>query len=257
MAVKKRHEEHENLERWLVSYADFITLLFAFFTVLYALGSTESKKYKETAEAISRSFMSGGWIFPQKAAPFTPINGEKSQLQDVNPPADGSSTISKADQEALQKLIAQIRDAFHRSTGVKMMEGQLGVIKTEDGFKIRLGENIFFKSGSSRIQKEYAPVLIEITKRIKALNYRVQVEGHSDANVGVAEKDNWQLSVDRSYNLMRFMTHGVGFPKHKISVAGFGDTQPIAENDTPEGRARNRRVEISVITPKPSNNSIW
>lgn len=254
--VKKPHEEHENLERWLVSYADFITLLFAFFTVLYALGSTESKKYKETAEAIQRAFMSGGWIFPKKSAPFNPIDGKKDQPQESSP-AHNSGKLSQADQETLEKLLAQIRDAFHRSTGVKMMPGELGVIKTEDGFKIRLGENIFFKSGSAKLRKGYVPLLIEITKRVRQLNYRVQVEGHTDNAVGPSEKDNWQLSIDRSYNLMRFMTDGVGFPKNKISVAGYGDSQPISDNDTLEGRARNRRVEISVITPKPLSASVW
>ncbi|MBI1859965.1 MAG: flagellar motor protein MotB [Deltaproteobacteria bacterium] len=254
--MKKHQEEHENMERWLVSYADFITLLFAFFTVLYALGSTESRKYKEAAESIQKAFMSGGYIFPQKSAPFTPLKGEKSQLQEI-PPSSENGTMSKADQEALQKLVAQIRDAFNRSTGVKMMEGELGVIKTEDGFKIRLGENVFFKSGSAKLQKDYVPLLIEITKRIMQLNYRVQVDGHSDAAPGVAEKDNWQLSIDRSYNLMKFMTEGIGFPKNNISVAGYGDSQPIAENETPEGRARNRRVEISVITPRSARDNAW
>ena len=256
MSGKKRHEEHENLERWLVSYADFITLLFAFFTVMYALGSTESQKYKEAAEAIQKAFMSGGWLFPSKKAPFSPLDGQKQSSQQSPAPAE-SGAYSKADQEALEKLIAQIRDAFHRSTGVKMMPGELGVIKTEDGFKIRLGENVFFRAGSAKLQKEYAPLLVEVTKRIAKLNYRIEVEGHTDSTAGTAEKDNWQLSVDRAYNLMRFMTDGVGFPKKKISVAGYGDAQPISDNDTTEGRSRNRRVEISVITPKPIRSTVW
>lgn len=261
MAIKKHQEEHENLERWLVSYADFITLLFAFFTVLYALGSTESKKYKEAAEAIEKAFMSGAWIFPQKSPPFHPIDRQKSSGSGSEPVAESGSEVGeegvfKADQE-LEKLLAKIRDAFHRSTGVKMIPGEIGLIKTEEGFKIRLGENILFKSGSAKLQKEYAPLLLEITKRIKQLKYRIQVEGHTDAAVGMSERDNWQLSFDRSYNLMKFMTDGVGFPHEKISVAGFGDAVPISDNNTPEGRARNRRVEISVITPRPINKTNW
>jgi chemotaxis protein MotB len=253
---RRKHEEHENLERWLVSYADFITLCFAFFTVMYALSSTDAKKMKALSESLQRAFMPGSWIFPQKGDPFTPLQKSRDESQAPANPAD-SGQFSKADEEEIKKLVAELRDAFHRSTGVKMIPGEMGVIKTEDGFKIRLGESVFFKSGSAKLQRQYAPFLINIANKLKRLNYRIQVEGHTDAETANTDMDNWKLSLERAHNLMRFMIDGVGFPREKISVAGYGDTQPLADNDTPEGRAQNRRVEISVIVPRPVADNVW
>jgi chemotaxis protein MotB len=249
MAIKKKHEEEEKLERWLVSYADFITLLFAFFTVMYALSNSDKAKYKQAAESISASFLSGGGVFPLKGSPFTPFEKPPDKGSEVPPTNTDSGKFSKkmADGD-VEKVKEQVQSLFEKSTGLSLSPGQVDVYRTEQGFKIRLAEALLYKSGSDKIKRENTAFLYEIGKRLARLDMKVQVEGHSDDREPASGENNWQLSLSRSYNLVRFLVDGAGFPRKLISVAGYGDTVPIAENKTPEGRARNRRVEISVIT---------
>ncbi|NDC25447.1 MAG: hypothetical protein EBZ49_15145 [Proteobacteria bacterium] len=253
MAKKKHHEEHENLERWLVSYADFITLLFAFFTVMYALSATDKEKYKSAVESIQKSFTHAGSIFPQKGAPFTPFD-KPAEMGSKSPTSPTNDSVSKEQEALIQRMAEQIRGIFERATGVSAEEEDVEVLKTPLGFKIRLGEAMLFAPRSAKLKRNQAPFLMELGKRLAALNLPIQVEGHSDSgellNRGnLSEKEAWDLSSQRSYNIVRFLIEGTSFPKSKVSMGVFGNTQPIAEEDSPEGRAKNRRVEISVATP--------
>ncbi len=249
MAKKKHAEEHENLERWLVSYADFITLLFAFFTVLYALSMTDKAKYKNAVENIQRAFLSAGGIFPMKGSPFVPFDRPADRGSGIPPDPSESGQFSKSQQEALARVAEEIRGLFKSTTGLGLKAGDVQVTRSEQGYKIRLGESLLFKPGSDLIRKDHIPFLFEVGKRLKQLGFNIQVEGHSDRAPAVTEHANWELSLSRSYNVVRFIVAAAEFPEDKISIVGYGDTQPIAPNDTPEGRAKNRRVEISIITP--------
>lgn len=254
MAKKQHHEEHENLERWLVSYADFITLLFAFFTILYALGQTDKAKYKNAIENIQRAFTSAGGIFPLKGTPFTPFDKPPDKGSQVPPGAQDAGKYSKAEEAALGRIAEQVRGIFERSTGLASESDEVDVVKTPSGFKIRLGEAMIFAPGSDKLKREQAPFLFEMGKRLANLNLPIQIEGHWDSGEltgrgPAAEKQAWDLASGRSYNIVKFLTDGTGFPKNLISMGVFGDNQPIASNDSPEGRAKNRRVEISITTP--------
>ena len=253
MAKKKHHEEHENLERWLVSYADFITLLFAFFTVMYALSTTDKEKYKSAVESIQKSFSQAGSIFPQKGAPFTPFD-KPADMHSKSPAPVEENQVSKDQEAMLRRMAEQIRGVFERATGVATAEEDVEVLKTPLGFKIRLGEAMLFAPRSARLRRNQVPFLAELGKRLGALNLPIQVEGHSDSgellNRGNKnEKEAWDLSTQRSYNIVRFLIDGTLFPRSKISMGVYGNTTPIAEENTPEARAKNRRVEISVATP--------
>jgi chemotaxis protein MotB len=248
MAKKRHHEEHENLERWLVSYADFITLLFAFFTILYALGQTDKAKYKQAVESIQRAFQSAGGVFPLKGSPFSSF--DKSPDKGINAPTQERGKFSPDDQAAMEKIAEQVRGMFERSTGLSSSADDVEVVRTPEGFRIRLGEALLFRPGSDKLNREHIPFLFEMGKRLAAIDLPIQVEGHSDG--GEARRSNtdpFALSLNRSVNLLRFFVEGTGFPKEKISLAGLGDTQPVASNESPEGRAKNRRVEISIVTP--------
>jgi len=258
MAKKHRHEEQENLERWLVSYADFITLLFAFFTVLYALSMSDKAKYKNAVENIQRAFLSAGGVFALKGSPFVPFERPADKGSAIPPSASDAGSHSKTDGEALAKVTEQIRGLFTSTTGLSMGANQVSIAKSDEGYKIRLGENILFKPGSDRIRKEHIPFLYEIGKRLAQLGYPVQIEGHTDKLPSTDEHANWELSLARSYNIVRFLVTGAGFPEGKISIIGYGDTQPINSNETEEGRAKNRRVEIAIMTPNHSmDNVVW
>lgn len=246
MARKKHHEEHENLERWLVSYADFITLLFAFFTVLYALSQQDKTKYKDAVENIQRAFNSSGGIFSLKGVPFSPF--EKTPDNGTNvPAAESTGQMSKFEQdEQLDRIAEQLRGLFKQSTGLALSPGAIEVIRSDKGYRIRLGEYLLFKPGSDRIKRSNLPFLYAVGKRLVRMGHSVQVEGHSDAAPTYTPEANWQLSINRAFNVVQFLVSGVKFIPEKISLSGYGDTHPIAENTTAQGRGRNRRVELVV-----------
>lgn len=254
MAKKKHHEEHENLERWLVSYADFITLLFAFFTILYALGQTDKAKYKNAIENIQRAFQSAGGVFPLKGSPFTPFQKEADKGSQVPPSAKDSGRYSMSEAQMMERITEQVKGLFEKTTGLSATSEDVEVVKSPEGFKIRLGEALLFKPGSDKIKRENVAFLYEMGKRLAELELPIQVEGHSDGIETKKKKSQedpagFQLSLNRSYNMLRFLVEATDYPKDKISLAALGDAQPIASNDSTEGRARNRRVEISVMTP--------
>lgn len=264
MARKHKHEEHENLERWLVSYADFITLLFAFFTILYALSQTDKAKYKNAIESIQRAFMSPGGVFPLRGSPFTPFEKAPDKGSQVPPGANEHGKFSKTEAEMLERIAEQINGMFLSTTGLAAGAGDIEIIRSAEGFKIRLGEAMLFKPGSDKLIREQIPFLYEVGRRLADMNYHIQIEGHSDGLEGrkpASTKkqlytDGWHLSVNRAFNMGRFLAEGANFPVEHLSMAGYGDAYPIAENDSPEGRQKNRRVEISVITPDHSLNDL-
>jgi len=254
MAKKRHHEEHENLERWLVSYADFITLLFAFFTVMYALSTTDKEKYKSAVESIQKSFTSAGSIFPLKGSPFTPFDKPADSGSQTPPSLSDSGQHSKNEEALRQRMAEQIKGIFEKATGVNSPNNEVEVLKTSMGFKIRLGEAMLFSPRSAKLKRAQAPFLFELGKRLAALDLPIQVEGHSDSSEFQQSRERadqaaWELSNQRAFNIVTFLLEGAKFPKDKISMGVFGNTQPVAEENTPEAQAKNRRVEISVSTP--------
>jgi chemotaxis protein MotB len=249
MRRKKKQDEPENLERWLVSYADFITLLFAFFTVMYALSLTDKAKYKTAVENIQRAFLTGAGVFPLHGSPMVPFDKPPDRGSQVPPSPSERGDSSKAEQETLKLIAEQVRGLFRMTSGVGLSATDVEAVKSEEGYKIRLGEAVLFRPGSDKIRRESIPFLFELARRLHRLGLPIQVEGHSDITPAATHQTNWQLSMDRAYNVVQFFVGAVDFPPNKISLTGYGDTQPIASNETPEGRAKNRRVEISIITP--------
>lgn len=248
MARKKKHEEEEKLERWLVSYADFITLLFAFFTVLFALSQSDKAKMQEAAQAIQRAFLSSGGIFPLKGSPLTGVDKAPDKGSPVPPTPKDVGKFAKQEQEKMERVREQLTGLFEKATGMPLNKGDLEVLRTEGGFKIRMNEALLYKPGGSRIKRDYIPFLYEIGKRLARTGYPVTIEGHSDQASREKNSEAWHLSLERSTNVVKFLVEATQFPQDKISVMGYGDTKPIATNDTPEGRARNRRVEIAVMS---------
>ncbi len=258
MAKKKHAEEHENMERWLVSYADFITLLFAFFTVLYATSQQDKTKYKDAAEAIQRAFMSSGGIFSAKGVPFSPFENAQDRGRSPDSNEDPGHDATPDEEQALNRIAQQLRGLFKQSTGLSLSPGAIEVIRSEKGYRIRLGEYLLFKPGSDRIRQANIPFLASVGKRLKRLGHLVQVEGHSDAAPTTTPEANWKLSLNRAFNVVQFLVAGVSFPAEKISLAGYGDTRPVAENSTVQGRQRNRRVELVIsITDAEEEAYAW
>lgn len=229
---KKKEEEHENGERWLISYADFITLLFAFFVVMYSVSAINEGKFKAVSEAIRSSFN-----------PIIPMSATNIRITE-----DQEGTRTQDEAFDIGILL------FHRITlAIKEIDetGKIKVDKGSRGVVIRLPDTMVFESGKADILPGFSDSLARIGNLIKDLPNAVQVEGFTD-NVPINTPlypSNWELSTSRAAAIVRRLTT-LSISPDRLSVSGYGEFRSIASNDTPEGRAKNRRVEIIILEPK-------
>ncbi len=235
--AKKKHEEHENHERWLVSYADFITLLFAFFVVMYSVSSVNEGKYRTVSESIKAA------LNPVASAPGSriPFNIGNAKPKLINP------DLAPATEPAIRRIrgiLKQIQpDLKLDMQDVKVIEHGNGTIV------ISLPEWILFKSGEATVRPEAIGFLKALAEVLTEMNRQVRVLGHTD-NVPIRTAQfpsNWELSASRAVMVVRIFTELHGVPAQHLSATGFADSRPVTANDTPEGRAKNRRVEIMVL----------
>ncbi|MEW6741555.1 MAG: OmpA family protein [Planctomycetota bacterium] len=250
MRKKGKHPEHENLERWLVSYADFITLLFAFFTVLYAIAQKDSQKYKENAEVIRRSFLAATGLFRSGGIePFveSQSKGGTTTWDPGAVPGDGSNKPqSAALKNTADDELSLMMRALTRK-GIGRGKGDFSVVRSGRDTKIKLGERVLFPPGEVSVKGEQLTHLCSLGEQLKSLDFDVEIEGHSDAAPGTSATENWGLSLTRAANVARVLVEKTSFPKNRLSVVALGDTTPAATNETAVGRARNRRVEFNLI----------
>src|SRR5271157_271620 len=252
--MQERRKSNISRDRWLVSYADFITLLFAVFVLLYASSSADLKKQSQVSEAIDSAFRSLG-IFPdarrrpesansvtdateKPAIPMNIVMGE-----DVLSPAKVKEDLENLHRELEQRLSNQV--ATHT---VSMKMGR-------DGLVISLKEAGFFGSGSATPKPEALPTLRQIAAALGRTPYDLRIEGHTDnIPIHTAEFDsNWELSSARATRIARiFLDLNVISPE-RISAAGYSEFHPVAANDTAEGRGENRRVDL-VVLPRTKIN---
>lgn len=246
MARKKKHEEHENHERWLVSYADFITLLFAFFVVLYATSNQDLTKAKEFEGSLRSSIKLG-----QFGGGHNPINMETGSMMD--------------------SLGTQMKDAspidlqsyYQNKVKSKLNVEERGLILQDlsydkNGVRIRLQGSNIFRPGEVELNPDAAMALGKIASILKSSipknsKRKIVVEGHTDnqklAPNGVVNS-NWELGALRATSVVRFFVNGFKIPPDKISAMSYAETRPVSDNNTAEGRAQNRRIEIFVQADK-------
>ncbi|MGE3975029.1 MAG: OmpA family protein [Bdellovibrionales bacterium] len=238
MAKKHRHEEHENHERWLVSYADFITLLFAFFTVLYATSQKDISKAREFEQSIRKSFRSfldfggmqgGHTAFDEAARPIPPpIDLYPTMGNSAEVEAKVQEMIDKSMSEAeKQEVIASIR---HDAAGVE----------------ITLASAALFPSGSDQFSDTGLKAINKIGAVLKASGKKIIVQGHTDNQPISTSRyaSNWELSAARATKIVRYLASRFSIPGERLVVVAYADKKPIASNDTEEGRSKNRRIEI-------------
>ena len=242
MARRRHQEEHENHERWLVSYADFITLLFAFFVVMYSISSINEGKYKVLSESLVGVFSE-----PERAIKPIPIGEEKprttepdrSMIED-NP---NSSTSSEDPSDPLQQIASSMRDAF----GDLIASEQLTVRGNELWVEIELNSSLLFPSGDA-VPNEMAFTLIEkVAKILAPYENPIHVEGFTD-NLPISTAQypsNWELSTARAASIVRMLAMD-GVNPGRLAAVGYGEFQPVADNATDEGRSRNRRVVLVI-----------
>jgi chemotaxis protein MotB len=253
MSRKKKHEEHENHERWLVSYADFITLLFAVFVVLFAMSKLDITKAKALAESLQAAFdyepttqknpkpqsasigLTAVTIVPQRPQ-ISPADEEKKAKQ-----RESMKAVAKSVQEALETLVK---------------EGKVQVTETVHGITIEINASVLFETAKADLQKDSIEVLSTVAKIVADNPYQVQVEGHTDNQPirSYVFPSNWELSSARASSVIRlFETNGV--LGERMVAVGYADKRSVDSNDTPEGRAKNRRVVVMLLADTGANRT--
>lgn len=237
--AKHKHEEHENHERWLVSYADFITLLFAFFVVMYSISSVNVGKYRTVSESIKAA------LNPVVSPPSSPtpiaLSSSKAALTAPDAPGSKEVVIRK-----LRNLVKSIKAVPQMST-VRITE------KINGDIVITIPDQLLFNSGEAAVRSEALPFLEGLSGALVELNRHTKVEGHTD-NVPIRTAQfpsNWELSAARAVMVVRVLSELYGVPSDHLAAVGHADTRPLTENLDPEQRAKNRRVEVVILEQAP------
>lgn len=242
----RRTSDHVHHDRWLVSYADFITLLFAFFVVLYASSKADQKKQSQIAHSIRSAFETLG-VFPsQPHADSHSSPADTKDIPSVNVVLGDDLAASPEVQQDLHRLQSQLASALAPQVAQHNIALKLG----RDGLVISLRESGFYDSGSALPHPQSKPALDKVASTIGATPYDIRIEGHTD-NVPIHTAQfasNWELSTARATELAKLFIVNYRFAPARLSAAGFAQYHPVAGNDTPEGRSQNRRVDIIVLS---------
>jgi len=229
---KKKHAEHVNHERWLVSYADFITLLFAFFVVMFAVSQVDTKKLGHFTEAFSKAV--GINVMPMTGASV--LGGASASEDKETEPAD--------DKTGELDELARAFGSLTTFPGDDSLRG-LQIVRRGNELVLRLPENVFFDTGDARPKRHAVAALKLIAPQLLQRQVEVRVEGYTDDRPIVTGRfrSNWELSAARALGVMAVLV-AEHVPPERVSIAGYGEFRPIAPNTTDEGRKQNRRVDL-------------
>jgi chemotaxis protein MotB len=250
MAKKQHAEEHENHERWLVSYADFMTLLFAFFVVMYSISRIDQKRMIEVAKAIKFAMHYKGTGGIQEMPVFDGPVLEGGCVTNV-----GQERATQSEVEAVEAVRRRIQKKLK---GLLLERPDLppSVVMHAEGRRlmIRLSASHFFDPSQAALRPEMIPVLDAITIELAQFHRAIRVEGHTDDQTAARTRfrDNWDLSASRAAAVASYMQGAHHIDGKLLSAAGQGSTRPIADNSTPQGREVNRRVEL-VLEVRPQD----
>ncbi|HEY3326829.1 MAG TPA: flagellar motor protein MotD [Novimethylophilus sp.] len=252
MARRKKPEEHENHERWLVSYADFITLLFAFFVVMYAISSINEGKYKVLSDSIVEAFKSAPTsekvIYVQAPMPQGTVEHGKPIPQIVPMQMDAASRIVEVEKEKRRENMKSVATDILKVMEPLVKGGQVKVTESNRGISIEINASLLFEIAKADLNKDSISVLTAVAKVLAIDTHQIQVEGHTD-NLPINSPvfpSNWELSTARASSVIRlFAESGVG--GDRMVAIGYADNRPVEDNSTPEGRARNRRVTVMIL----------
>jgi chemotaxis protein MotB len=240
---RRKTDSHTSHERWLVSYADFITLLFAFFVVLYASSQVDKKKMVQVAAAIQGGFRQMGVFSP--APVNTPASKPGQLVNDLSKPAAASDP---------EVPLSQVKSELERALSDEISKHQVEMRSVPDGLVVSLHEVGFFNTGEAKLLPGAEPVLAHVAQVLATGGFQIRVEGHTD-DVPIRNAryhSNWELSTARATEVVLMMVQKSGFRPDRVSVAGYAQYRPVASNDTEEGRRRNRRIDLVVIALTPA-----
>lgn len=245
---RRSPDDLHNRERWLVSYADFITLLFAFFVVMYSVSSVNEGKYKVLSDTLEGIFNA-----PRKAPQPVPVpskdttqSGQVPEDQIVTPIAEAPKN-AKGIEERRSAELKTIANKFASQFGALMSQGLVTVSVNDKWIKVSLRDSLLFASGDAEPHYDAFPVVEKIASILRNHDNGILVEGFTD-NLPIKTgqyPSNWELSAARAATIVRLLAAS-GMDAERMAAVGFGQYQPVARNDTAEGRRRNRRVVILI-----------
>lgn len=231
---KKHHAEHENAERWLLTYADLITLLLGLFVILYASSQVDARKFMAVVQAFGKIFEGGSGVMSGSNAPFDGT--------EIKAPGEvgGEDAIRKL-KNAMEKAAA----SAGKGEGAK----EITFSTTSAGITVHVSEKLLFDRGQAALRPEAQDVLRSLAQQLESVPNEIRVEGHTDDTPihTAAHPDNWHLSMTRAYNVAQYLMAHSGIAPARVGVTGFGEFRPIVPNSGDENRALNRRVDIVVI----------
>ncbi len=254
MARRKKHPEHVNHERWLISYADFITLLFAFFVVMFASSQTDKTKAQQISSAVKEALKNGGVpaVVHEILGGTVDDKGRGSAM--MKGPGGSQKMIPPKTKEIPESKVA-VTDLMPsmtyltQSLAAEIKAGKVEVHLDARGLVVSLRQAAYFPSGGDEIAPPGMISIEKIAKTIRDLPNPVRLEGHTDSIPIHNERfsSNWELSTARSIAMLQVLTGKYGIPNDRFSVAGYAETKPIDTNESVQGRAHNRRVDIVIL----------
>jgi chemotaxis protein MotB len=245
VSKKRRQESHEDHpdETWLIPYSDLLTLLLALFIVLYSVSSLNVSKLQELQEAFSIAFNSGFGLLSKSSVVD---NGNMAEDAKQRIHSKSQEELKQEEQQSLEKLKRQL-DQYIRQNG---LSSQLETQLNQSQLMITIRDNALFASGSADIKPESRKLAVAIGQMLQNYkDYEVIVSGHTDNQpINTPEfASNWELSSKRAINFMKILLQNKAFDPRRFSAIGYGEYRPVDSNDTEAGRARNRRVEVSIL----------
>ncbi len=253
---KRKPEKEPNLERWLVSYGDFITLLFAVFVTLYSMGQTDKKKVEQLIISLHDSFS-----YSKPGSPARPTTLDSDDLriipslrpETIFPGAgQGVQGAAKVRTHAGGSELRKIKAAIEADLVKNKAQDKVGVEINQRGLVVSLKEAGFFDSGSTVVRESSYPLLARVAASLAGYVNPIRVEGHTD-NVPICKPpiySNWELSTARATTIVHYLIERHRFDPTRLSAIGYGEYRPVAGNGSAEGRSKNRRVDIVLLSGK-------
>lgn len=244
MAHRRKRDEHDNHERWLISYADFVTLLFAFFVVMYSISSVNEGKYKTFSDSLNTAFSQD-----PNSISINVVPNQQEQMFRVLVDKRDARMLEK--QRKIQAQMKAVGESLSQVMGPMIEQGAVGIHQTRRGVVVDISASTLFREGEERLQPGAQETLQQLAAVLSRENQSVEVEGHTDdVPIKTAHfPSNWELSSGRASSVVRMLV-SYGVPEKRLAAVGMAANQPIVANDTPENRARNRRVSITILSPE-------
>jgi len=253
--MRKKHPEHVNLERWLVSYADFITLLFAFFVIMYAISQADVSKFKAVSASIKSAFEPAGPTSMISGAstgggttanPFETIENQSGRV--INMPQGKTNTASDPDPD-LQNMKEALEETISLELGSTDISDKVQMNYDSQGLVVRLAAKDFYDTGDTQVRLDMQPILDRIGRVLQQTKRLIRIEGHTDVSEANSEvyPTDWELSAARAAWAVRYFVKRFNLDPRKIGAAGYSHFRPLSEGDDLKSRAKNRRIEIIIL----------